>query len=62
MITDTRGGVLYEATRVSKCYILYQNVTYYICQNVLIFMQFFSEAVFYHYHITVAPRSDTTLL
>ena len=39
-----------------------QNVTYYICQNVLIFMQFFSEAVFSHYHITVAPRSDTTLL
>ncbi len=39
-----------------------QNVTYYICQNVLIFMQFISEAAFSHYHITVAPRSDTTLL
>ena len=39
-----------------------QNVTSYICQNVLIFMKFYSETVFSHYHITVTPRSDTTLL
>ena len=39
-----------------------KNVTSYICQNVLIFMKFYSEAVFSHYHITVTPRSDTTLL
>ena len=39
-----------------------QNVTYYICQSVLIFIKFYSEAVFSHYHITVTPRSGTTLI